>query len=70
MKIIDAEKLEDFIRKHTDASNAIEKWIEKIEIAHWKNHNELKNDFLSADYVGNTVMYSIYVAIIIGLLQW
>lgn len=53
MKIIDAEKLEDFIRKHADASNAIEKWIEKIEIAHWKNHNELKNDFLSADYVGN-----------------
>lgn len=25
----------------------------KIEAADWKNHNELKNDFLSADYVGN-----------------
>lgn len=53
MKIIDSEKLEEFIKKHADASNAIEKWVEKIEAADWKNHNELKNDFLSADYVGN-----------------
>ena len=53
MKIIDSEKLEEFINKHADASNAIEKWVEKIEAADWKNHNELKNDFLSADYVGN-----------------
>ena len=30
-----------------------EKWVEKIEAANWKNHNELKKDFLSADYVGN-----------------
>lgn len=53
MKIIDSEKLEDFIKKHADANNAIQKWVEKIEAAGWKNHNELKNDFLSADYVGN-----------------
>ena len=44
---------EDFIKKHADANNAIEKWVEKIEAANWKNHNELKKDFLSADYVGN-----------------
>lgn len=43
----------DFIKKHADANNAIEKWVEKIEAANWKNHNELKKDFLSADYVGN-----------------
>ena len=30
MKIIDSEKLEDFIKKHADANNAIEKWVEKI----------------------------------------
>ena len=27
MKIIDSEKLEDFIKKHADANNAIEKWV-------------------------------------------
>lgn len=45
MKIIDSEKLEDFIKKHADANNAIEKWVEKIEAANWKNHNELKKEF-------------------------
>lgn len=53
MKIIDSEKLEEFIKKHADANNAIGKWVEKVENANWKNHNELKNDFLSADYVEN-----------------
>lgn len=54
MKIIDSEKLEKFIHKHADASKAIQKWIAVCEAAEWKNHSELKNDFLSADYVGNS----------------
>lgn len=29
MKIINSKKLEDFIKKHADASNAIEKWVQK-----------------------------------------
>lgn len=53
MKIIDAEKLEKFVKKHADAENAIERWIEIIQSAEWKNHNELKSNFLSVDYVGN-----------------
>ena len=31
----------------------MEKWVTKVTKASWKNHNELKNDYLSADYVGN-----------------
>lgn len=54
MKIIDSEKLEYFIRKHADAYKPIQKWIEICETADWKNHSDLKNDFLSADYVGNS----------------
>lgn len=53
MKIIDSEKLEQFIYKHADAARAIQKWIEVCEAADWKHHSDLKNDFLSADYVGN-----------------
>lgn len=30
MKIIDAEKLEKFVKKHADAENAIIRWIEII----------------------------------------
>ena len=54
MKIIDSEKLEKFIHKHADAGKAIQKWIEACEEANWENHSDLKNDFLSADYVGNS----------------
>lgn len=54
MKIIDSEKLEKFIRKHADADKAIQKWLQICEAADWKSHSDLKNDFLSADYVGNS----------------
>ena len=54
MKIINSELLNDFVRKHADARNAIEKWVAMVEASEWKSHNELKADFLSADYVGNS----------------
>lgn len=53
MKIIDSEKIEKFIRKHADADKPLQKWVQICEAADWKNHSDLKNDFLSADYVGN-----------------
>ena len=54
MKIIDSEKLEMCIQKHADANKAIQKWIKICESANWNKHSDLKNDFLSADYVGNS----------------
>lgn len=54
MKIVNSELLNEFVRKHADARNAVEKWVAAIEEAEWKSHNDLKQDFLSADYVGNS----------------
>lgn len=59
MKIIDSEKLEKFIRKHADADKTIQKWIEICEAANWKNHSELKNDFLPQTMLVIAGMYSI-----------
>ena len=53
MNITGSEKFEKFCKKHNDAQTALEKWVEEVTKASWKNHNELKNDYLSADYVGN-----------------
>ena len=53
MNITGSEKLEKFCRKHNDAQSALEKWVDEVTKASWKNHNDLKNDYLSADYVGN-----------------
>ena len=53
MNITGSEKFEKFCKKYNDAQPALEKWVTKVTKASWKNHNELKNDYLSADYVGN-----------------
>jgi len=53
MEITHRFKLAEFVRKHSIALKAVNKWIESVEVVNWKNHNELKADFPSADYVGN-----------------
>lgn len=45
--------IDKFCKKHADAKEAIERWVEFVQYANWKNHSELKNDYLSADFVGN-----------------
>lgn len=53
MYITNATLIDKFCKKHSDAKSALAKWVEFVETAEWKNHSDLKNDFLSADYVGN-----------------
>lgn len=44
--------MEDFSLSHPDAIPALKKWVDFVEKADWKNHNDLKNDYRSADMVG------------------
>ena len=53
MKILFPEKIEEFERNHPDAREALERWSSILINAKWKHHAELKQDFPSADYVGN-----------------
>lgn len=53
MRITNAVLIEKFCKKHKDASTAFERWVEFVEKAEWLNHSALKNDYMSADYVGN-----------------
>lgn len=53
MKITNSVLIDKFCRKHADAKVSLEKWVDFVSDAHWANHSELKNDFLSADFVGN-----------------
>ena len=53
MYITNSTLIEKFCKKHKDAESAFAKWVEFVEKAEWKNHADLKNDYLSADYVGN-----------------
>lgn len=53
MRLTGSEKLDALCRRHADAKPAIEKWVKAVKAAQWKSHADLKNDFLSADFVGN-----------------
>jgi len=54
MKIINKEAIDKFMTKHADSSNAFIRWMELIEQAKIKNHDELKSIFSNADYIGNS----------------
>jgi mRNA interferase HigB len=53
MKLRNKEVIENFVIKYADSKSGFNKWIARIEEAQWANHNDLKRDFPSADYVGN-----------------
>lgn len=45
--------IEDFCKKHSDIISTLSKWVDDVSNAKWTSHNDLKNDYPSADYVGN-----------------
>lgn len=45
--------LDDFVQRHSRAVRPINKWVEVVAQAVWRNHQDLKKCFPSADYVGN-----------------
>lgn len=52
MEIRGAEIIEKFCKKHADVTEPLAQWVSVAGAAQWKNHNELKADYPSADYVG------------------
>ncbi len=60
MHVISRAQLITFWLKHQDAEVALRYWFNKVSKANWKNINELKKDFPSADYVGeNRVVFNV-----------
>lgn len=53
MKIIYPERIEEFAKSYPDAKPALERWSAILKAATWRQHADLKQDFPSADYVGN-----------------
>ena len=53
MIIANKEVLDCFVQSHANAVKPLNKWIEDVKAARWKNHADLKQMFPSADYVKN-----------------
>ncbi|WP_233547618.1 type II toxin-antitoxin system HigB family toxin [Parabacteroides sp. AF17-28] len=52
MRIQRRKVIDDFSSKHADASRPLQRWLDIAENNIWSNHAELKQDFPSADYIG------------------
>jgi len=53
MHVISRPRLIKFWTDHPDSETPLRVWFKKVEQSKWKNVNELKTDFPTADYVGN-----------------
>ena len=51
MRLIGQEAISKAVGKHTDAKKWIEEWIAKVEDAAWRNLDDVRNDYPSADGV-------------------
>ena len=53
MRVVTPKRLKEFSEKHPQAKIPLLNWYEVTKKASWKNVNDVKKDFSSADYVGN-----------------
>jgi mRNA interferase HigB len=53
VEILNKPYIDKYIAKHAITKDALQKWLSTVEEAQWKNHNEIKETFPFADYVGN-----------------
>jgi len=53
MRVVSKKKIVDYFTKNSNSKTALEVWYHRVSNAEWDNLNELKQDYLSADYVGN-----------------
>jgi mRNA interferase HigB len=53
MRIVSRKMVIDYYSSHSGSKTALEEWYNKVSKANWNNLNELKRDYLNADYVGN-----------------
>ena len=53
MEIINKEVIDRYIARHANSGKALNRWVEQMEKATFKTHNELKAQYPLADYIGN-----------------
>ncbi len=53
MRIVSKKKIVDYYKMHAMSKIALEVWYKKVSKSSWESLNDLKQDYLSADYIGN-----------------
>lgn len=60
MKIVGADKIQRYTRKHANAKPALDAWLAETKHAEWTQPQDIKNRYRSADFLsGNRVIFNI-----------
>jgi mRNA interferase HigB len=61
MRVIAVKTLRQFGKKKKDAEQSLQTWNQEACKAHWKNHNELKEQFRTASVISDKrVVFNIH----------
>lgn len=53
MNVISKKKIDDFCKVHADSKNALITWFKKSVKSDWSNFAEIRQDYPSADWIGD-----------------
>jgi len=59
MRLLGQNRLDKFIKKHSAAKNALNRWRKLIAESDYKNIVELRKTFPTADYVGGETVFNV-----------
>lgn len=59
MRVIAKRTLVSFYESHSDAKNPLIAWHDFALKANWQTPQDIKNDFATASFVGNRVVFNI-----------
>lgn len=59
MNVISRQKINEFIKGHRDAESSLTAWFKAARKARWEHLAELKEDYPSADLVGDLTIFNI-----------
>lgn len=60
MRVQNKEKLDIFRRKHPSTAKPLNRWVNIVEAADWKNPVDLKSTFgVNVDFVGKQVVFDV-----------
>lgn len=54
MRVVTFSRIKEFSKQHPTSEIALRDWYAKTQTSNWKNFNEVKKTFNSADFVGNS----------------
>lgn len=57
MTLVGREKLDVFMRKHTDTRSWIKNWVSDVAGSNWQNTQDIKNRYPTASFLADNIVF-------------